>query len=97
MMGQWENGQDRREQRDKCLEKHDATTWLFGKDMKEYWSVEASSWNSQYIVPLFSKNLMEVKSLTRRFLSIHLLTDATVKHCRVFRTHDLVGRVVVIE
>ena len=32
------------------------------------------------------------KSFTRRFLSIHLLTDAIVKHCRVFRTHDLVGR-----
>lgn len=26
--------------------------------MKEYRRVEASSWNSQYVVPLFSKNLM---------------------------------------
>jgi hypothetical protein len=43
-------------------------------------------------VPLFSKNLVEVKSPTRRFLSIHLLAHATVKHCRTFRTHDLVGR-----
>jgi hypothetical protein len=43
MMGQRDNEQDRREQRDKCLEKHDAPTWLFGKNMKEYWRVEASS------------------------------------------------------
>jgi hypothetical protein len=59
MKRQREIWQDRREQRDKCLEKRDATAWLFGKDMKEYRRVEASSWNSQYIVPLFQRILWE--------------------------------------